>query len=201
MKRKTGDVDNSLLFLEFIKSYGFDPSKYNNILELYQSPQTSMSQYLKYYKQFLLSDKIKEKELDRIGINGAYGYIDMNTIVMPNNEIKVPLLNDFDVIISNGVLPSMSYLQSTTQDKFIGLCVSDNDPELQYKLNSFCTLACELKNYGKYQVHFERKRKDNIMSKFNHMFRLSENGSSYRVYESGDNKARIDFVVINSNGK
>ena len=32
MKRKTGDVDNSLLFLEFIKSYGFDPSKYNNIL-------------------------------------------------------------------------------------------------------------------------------------------------------------------------
>lgn len=32
------------------------------------------------------------------------------------------------------------------------------------------------------------------MSKFNHMFRLSENGSSYRVYESGDNKARIDFV-------
>ena len=144
MKRKTGDVDNSLLFLEFIKSYGFDPSKYNNILELYQSPQTSMSQYLKDYKQFLLSDKIKEKELDRIGINGAYGYIDMNTIVMPNNEIKVPLLNDFDVIISNGVLPSMSYLQSTTQDKFIGLCV-----------NSFCTLACELKNYGKYQVHFE----------------------------------------------
>lgn len=130
MKRKTGDVDNSLLFLEFIKSYGFDPSKYNNILELYQSPQTSMSQYLKDYKQFLLSDKIKEKELDRIGINGAYGYIDMNTIVMPNNEIKVPLLNDFDVIISNGVLPSMSYLQSTTQDKFIGLCVSDNDPEL-----------------------------------------------------------------------
>lgn len=114
-----------------------------------------MSQYLKDYKQFLLSDKIKEKELDRIGINGAYGYIDMNTIVMPNNKIKVPLLNDFDVIISNGVLPSMSYLQSTTQDKFIGLCVSDNDPELQYKLNSFCTLACELKNYGKYQVHFE----------------------------------------------
>ena len=98
MKRKTGDVDNSLLFLQFIKSYGFDPSKYNNILELYQSPQTSMSQYLKDYKQFLLSDKIKEKELDRIGINGAYGYIEMNTIVMPNNEIKVPLLNDFDVM-------------------------------------------------------------------------------------------------------
>lgn len=155
MKRKTGDVDNSLLFLEFIKSYGFDPSKYNNILELYQGPKTSMSQYLKDYKQFLLSDKTNEKELDNIGINGAYGYIEMNTIVIPNSEIKVPSLTDFDVIISNGVLPSMSYLQLTDQDKFIGLCVSDNDPELQFKLDSFCTLACELKNYGKYQVHFE----------------------------------------------
>lgn len=155
MKRKTSDADDSLLFLEFIKSYGFDPSKYNNILELYQSPKASMSQYLKDYKQFLLSDKTNEKELDNIGINGAYGYIDMNTIVIPNSEIKVPSLTDFDVIISNGVLPSMSHLQLTDQDKFIGLCVSDNDPELQFKLDSFCTLACELKNYGKYQVHFE----------------------------------------------
>lgn len=32
------------------------------------------------------------------------------------------------------------------------------------------------------------------MSKFNHTFRLSEKGDTYRLYESGENKARIDFV-------
>ena len=32
------------------------------------------------------------------------------------------------------------------------------------------------------------------MSKFNHTFRLSEKGNSYRIYESDDNKARIDFI-------
>ncbi|MGN1419879.1 MAG: TIM-barrel domain-containing protein [Acutalibacteraceae bacterium] len=32
------------------------------------------------------------------------------------------------------------------------------------------------------------------MSKFNHNFRLFEKGDSYRIYESGDNKARIDFI-------
>ena len=32
------------------------------------------------------------------------------------------------------------------------------------------------------------------MSKFNHMFRLSEKGDSFRRYESGENKVRLDFV-------
>lgn len=32
------------------------------------------------------------------------------------------------------------------------------------------------------------------MSKFNHTFRLSEKGDTYRLYESGEKKARIDFV-------
>ncbi|MGN1194365.1 MAG: hypothetical protein ACI4SB_02680, partial [Acutalibacteraceae bacterium] len=32
------------------------------------------------------------------------------------------------------------------------------------------------------------------MSKFNHNFVPSEKGDCYRIYESGDNKARIDFV-------
>ncbi len=32
------------------------------------------------------------------------------------------------------------------------------------------------------------------MSKFNHTFRLSEKGDTYRLYESGENKARIDFI-------
>ena len=32
MKRKTSDIDSSHLFLDFIRSYGFDPNNYENIL-------------------------------------------------------------------------------------------------------------------------------------------------------------------------
>ena len=40
------DNINSALFLKYIESYGFDPSYYYYILELFQSGKGSLSQFL-----------------------------------------------------------------------------------------------------------------------------------------------------------
>lgn len=158
MKRKTSDIDYSHMFLDFICSYGFNPDNYENILELYQGAKTSMSQYLKNYKQFLLSEKVKRKELEKLGINGANGYLDSKIITLDNREnqsILIPELDSFDVIISNGILPSMKCMQRLNQDKYIGLCIDNDSPESEKKINDFYVLSEELKNCGKYQVYFE----------------------------------------------
>ena len=158
MKRKTSDIDYSHMFLDFITSYGFNPNNYENILELYQGAKTSISQYLKDYKQFLLSDQVKRKELEKIGIEGAYGYLDKEIITFNSKEnqgIIVPSINDFDVIISNGILPSMKCMQTLNQDKYIGLSIDIDSKETDKKITEFYKLRKELKQYGKYQVYFE----------------------------------------------
>ena len=158
MKRKTSDIDCSCLFLDFISSYGFNPNNYENILELYQEPKTSISQYLKNYRQFLLSERVKKKELEKIGIKGACGYLDSGIVTLNNKEnegIIVPSINDFDVIISNGILPSMKCMQLLNQDKYIGLCIDTDSEEAERKITEFYALREELKQYGKYQVYFE----------------------------------------------
>ncbi len=158
MKRKTSDIDCSHLFLDFISSYGFDPNNYENILELYQGAKTSISQYLKDYRQFLLSERVKRKELEKIGIKGACGYLDSGIVTLNNKEnegIIVPSIDDFDVIISNGILPSMKCMQMLNQDKYIGLCIDTDSEEAERKITEFYALREELKQYGKYQVYFE----------------------------------------------
>ena len=113
--------DNALLFWGFINAYGFNPNNYSNNLELIQSVPNSVSQYLKDYKHFLLSEKVRYEDLETYGIKGACGYIDKNEgIIVPrsieadeyfrNHQGKVPskqiprytypAITDFDSIVS-----------------------------------------------------------------------------------------------------
>ena len=79
---------DSALFLEYIKSYGFNPNNYDSILELLQSANGSMSQFLTQYRQYLLSRQVVYSELDDLGIDGAYGYIENAPYdVTLNNEL------------------------------------------------------------------------------------------------------------------
>ena len=75
------DNINSALFLKYIKSYGFDPICYNNILELFQSVKGSMSQFLSSYKTYLLSSSVNYDELDKFKMNGALGYIEKDKMI------------------------------------------------------------------------------------------------------------------------
>lgn len=119
---KSSEINNNaLLFLGFIEAYGFNPSNYSNNLELIQSVPNSISQYLKDYKHFLLSEKVRYEDLEIYGIKGACGYLDKNEgIVVPksieadeyfrNHQGKVPSkeiprysypsITDFDSIVS-----------------------------------------------------------------------------------------------------
>ena len=67
---------NTRIFLDFLVNNGFNPENYRNILEIIQSVPDSLSKYLKYYPQFLLSEKVDYSELISSQINGANGYID-----------------------------------------------------------------------------------------------------------------------------
>ena len=140
---------NSALFLKYIETYGFNPNNYHNILELFQSAKGSMSQFLRQYNQYLLSRQLNYDELDKMGINGAYGYFHSDGIVVPKTTendnrflhtpvkrlyIKhiygVPTINNFDVIIANGTSPYMNNTANFGIDKYLGFCMDDTDENL-----------------------------------------------------------------------
>lgn len=80
---------DSLLMLKYMISEGFDPNNYERVLELLQSAPLSLSRELKQYNPYLLSDKVVYSELDEYGIDGAYGYLENQEIVVPKS-----LMND-----------------------------------------------------------------------------------------------------------
>ena len=136
------DNINSALFLKYIKSYGFDPICYNNILELFQSVKGSMSQFLSSYKTYLLSSSVNYDELDKFKMNGALGYIEKDNICIPKNLVNddrfykklnmegnylKPNINDFDVIIANGISSQLYNISRFNQDIYLGICIDSNN--------------------------------------------------------------------------
>ena len=157
---------NSALFLKYIEEYGFNPNNYYNILELFQPARGSMSQFLRQYKQYLLSRQVKYDELDEVGINGAYGYLDSTGIVVPKtlendcrffNPVKslykkhsygTPSIYDFSVIIANEVVTPNLILHNDIGspfyfpiDKYLGFCMNDTDENLAAALEGHKTLV------------------------------------------------------------
>lgn len=133
--------DDSKLFLEFIIANGFNPNNYDGILELGQPAHSSMSKYLKNYRQYLVSKQVEYSELKECGIEGANGYILDNEIFVPKslkndehflyNAPKVPYkrysysypsIDEFDTVICNGT--DWLYALELTPDKFYGTCLS-----------------------------------------------------------------------------
>lgn len=157
MKKKTQIKNNSEIFFEYITRYGFDPTKYTNILELYQNAENSISRYIRNYNHFLLSENVNEKELHKYGIYGSYGYIKDGNIIIPGKpSIMKTELDEFDVIISNGILPTMKDLEITTQDIFVGFCTNDNNyEEMEKNYIDFYLLTQKLQHSTDFQIYFE----------------------------------------------
>ena len=147
---------NSALFLKYIEAYGFNPNNYYNILELFQSARGSMSQFLRQYNQYLLSRQVNYDELDKIGINGAYGYFHSDGIVVPKtiendnrflytpvkrlytkHSYGAPTIDDFGVIIANGTSPYMNNTANFDQDKYLGFCMDDTDENLDISVERY----------------------------------------------------------------
>ena len=82
---------NSALFLKYIEEYGFEPQKYQIIWELFQSPKGSMSQFLKSYDQYLISELTFYDGLSEIDIKGAMGEIWNQNIVINTKYFRTPV--------------------------------------------------------------------------------------------------------------
>ncbi len=138
----TKDTKNSMLFLQYLIANGFNPNNYNEILELGQSVPNSLSQFLTIFRQYLLSRKVIYSELDKYEMNGAFGYMQQGEIYVPKTPendqhflyeapkvpynryyYSYPCINEFDVIICEGLDVSLSQTTKLRQDKYYGLCL------------------------------------------------------------------------------
>ncbi len=138
---------NSALFYKYLTANGFNPNNCKRILEIGASAQNSVSQFLKYYQQFLLSLKVRESDLFKVGIKGAVGHLKKGEIFMPLVPVsdehienyfcksfdkdkypqicdrdKYPTIKQFDVVISDGYSPDSIQLQDLEQEIYIGSC-------------------------------------------------------------------------------
>lgn len=95
---------NAYLFKEYIMSLGFNPERYDQILELNQGVIGSLSILLKNYRQFLLSTKVKYSELHEFGIYGANGYVSQDGIFVPKSL-------EADEHFFGGYLPKVPYIR------------------------------------------------------------------------------------------
>ncbi len=156
--------DDAKLLLEYMILNGFNPKNSNNILELNQNVNNSLSKYLKGYKQFLLSTKVIYQELLESNIQGAKGYLDRNEgIVIPKNlagdeYFKVidpkalegsrgryisPDINKFHSVISNGfytndqLLDLINTFNYPFNNRFFGLVLDRNSYDYYKILISF----------------------------------------------------------------
>lgn len=177
------DNINSALFLDYIESKGFDPRNYNYILELVQSAKGSMSQFLSGYQQYLLSRLISYPELDALSIDGAFGYMEENGICVPKtlrNDDRFlytphktlvkkhgygcPTIDEFDVIIANGVCPYLKNVANFSQDKFLGFCMDKDDVNLLINIRFYEELLQELEKRTRDSYVLEHDT-DNFRSK------------------------------------
>ena len=137
---------DSYIFLQYMKSFGFKEENYENILELFQSPKTSIGQFLTLDKVYLLSNKVDIVSLTKMNMRGARGDINgklENGIFLPksleNDEIllrgktlsrfnkvaySTPSIDDFNVIIGNGYTKNIKDSVNFNIDKYVGCCMN-----------------------------------------------------------------------------
>lgn len=181
IKKVTDENINSVIFLRYLEYYGFDPVYFPNVLELFQSVKGSMSQFLKDYNQYLLSQKVVYKELDEFNLNGAYGNFESGNIRIPktlensdrilyrpfktlykNGSYKDPDINDFDMIIGNGISHNLISLKDTNKDRLLGICMDSNTKNKKEILGSYKLLKDIINSQGGKEYVYE---KDTIASK------------------------------------
>ena len=136
------------LFLKYLLEEGkFNPSNYEGILELGQSAPNSLSRCLRDFNQYLLSKKVIYEELDSLGLNGAYGYLEQGIFVpksLRNDKhfiedapkvpyirqgYSYPSIEEFGSIICEGISSDLFDISSYSQDVFVGYCASTNNEE------------------------------------------------------------------------
>lgn len=142
------DNIDSYLFLDYIKSNGFNEEDYKNILELFQPPKKSISQFINTKQFILITSIIKCDDFNEMNLKGACGYLNKDTIeipktlkndlilfrnktLSPQNKLlyDTPKKEDFDCIIGNGISKDLKKLKYYNIKQFIGYCIDKSSKQ------------------------------------------------------------------------
>lgn len=164
----------TVLLLDYMIDHGFRPDNEQAILELGSNVNTSLSQILKKYRQYLLSRDVRYDKLEKYGISGAFGYVENGEIVVPktlyndrylldrnelifynNKSYNQPTIEEFSSIVSKELSPDLFHLPNIRQNIYLGLCLNDLETkENKEKLEEFRNLAKHIRRTQqfKYEV-------------------------------------------------
>ncbi len=134
---------NTILLFEEIKTEVLEKKSYQHILEVLNPVPVSLSRYLEGYDTFILNNLVEERELRSLGLKGEQGTLTEEGIVLPketikryNQEgIKIPSIEDFDLIIGNGISITSFNAAAFPRDKVFGFCTDSNDPSISLRIN------------------------------------------------------------------
>jgi len=143
------------IYYSYLLMNGFNPKKYDKVLEVGTTERKALSSKIIGPETFLLSEDLDYSRMVELGLYGARGFIDNDGINIPKSietdsfmryhgfpilrrgtNFSNPTLNEFDAIICPATYDRLFYLLSTKKDMFIGVCMDSLDPKLgRAKLN------------------------------------------------------------------
>ncbi len=177
------DNIDSYLFLDYIKSNGFNEEDYKNILELFQPPKKSISQFINTKQFILITSIIKCDDFNEMNLKGACGYLNKDSIEIPktmkNDSIlfrnktlspqnkllyDIPKKEDFDCIIGNGISKDLKKVSHYNMKQYIGYCIDRSNKQcnmLREEYKKMFLLLNEIDNNYTYQSDtIEEKNKE-----------------------------------------
>lgn len=183
--------NDSKLFYDFINANGFNPENYNQILELVQSAPNSMSQYLKEYKQFLLSEKVKYSELDEYGIKGAKGYLETYGTIRVYKTLEAD--NYFQFYGARSLYGKHGYNYPDISEFDTGVVFMDEFS--RDEVSEIIKLSCT-KNFPNMFIGFVSDKNDKALSfKENSLKRLSDIFSYHMVHDTDTEKDKEFYLM------
>ena len=178
------------VFLQYLESLGFNPNNIEEVLELNQSVNGSISQYLEHYKQFLLSEKVDYVELMDKEIDGAFGCLKENGLFISETLRDNP--HFFGMYNPKGkhIRPYIVHLPISNYDTSISLGVSDNDnfrPIIENGLDLFIGDIIK-------RDEFYEDEKKLLLNKLH--YKIAVELPSYKIHTDVDSKLDSEFIVL-----
>ncbi len=168
-------------FIQYIESLGFNPNNIEQVLELNQTVNGSVSQYLRDFGQFLLSKRVDYYDLHNAGIWGAYGYLEESGLFVPKtlesdghffggympkvpykrHSYSYPGIGKYDTTISFGISQEDNFrpVIEADMDLFIGDIIKRDEfykAKRQLLLSQLYKIAAELPSY---KIHIDTNSK------------------------------------------
>lgn len=186
--------NDSKLFYDFIRSNGFNPENYYQTLELVQSVPNSMSQYLREYKQFLLSRKVTYSELEEYDIKGALGYLEADaTITVPKTLAADDYFQFYGTKSSHGK-HGYNYPDISEFDTGI-VFVDDFSP---YEVSEIIRLSCA-ENFPNMFIGFvadKADKNDRELSVKEHSLQRLSDTFYYNIVHDTDSEKGKEFYLM-----